>query len=212
MKDVMAEIERCLPEGGDWCSLSRAQTLASIVLAMRPRMVVEIGIWQGGSAIPMLLAMKHVARVEHGVAGRFIAIDPWSSAASVAGMAADSEVNTKKNIEWWSKVDHERVYQVFRARLKKHEVDGICDIRRAPSDDVEPPASIQLLSIDGNHNEQAIRDVDRFAAKVDVGGFLALDDLDWSTGTVKRAHDRALELGFVDRYRLGTGVVMQRTR
>lgn len=202
MTSLMAEIESTLAEGGQWCSPERAHTLAAIVCANRPRQIVEIGVWMGGSAIPMLCALRHVAR-HTGGAGQLLAIDPWSPAASIEGQ-------TDANRAWWGNQDHERAYQAFCARLHKHEVTEFCRIERVKSDDAATPPSIDLLSIDGNHGEQAIRDVRRFAANVPVGGILAIDDLDWSEGAVERAHALAVTMGFLDLYPLGTGVIMRR--
>lgn len=213
MKELMADVERALPDGGDWCQLDRAQTLASLVVGLRPRLVVEVGVWAGGSAIPMMLALRwNAQRTQYkDRLGRFLAIDPWRAAASVAGQSG-------VNAQWWNNPgNHERAYQVFLDRLRRHDLVSLCTVTRAASDDVTPPDSIDLLSIDGNHGVQAIRDVDRFASRVTVGGILALDDVDWKDPTsgetaVATAHEHAVELGFVDLYRLGFGVVMQRIK
>lgn len=59
LRSLLDEIARCLPEGGEWCTLDKAETLAAMIVAARPRLVVEIGVWEGGSLIPMLLALQH---------------------------------------------------------------------------------------------------------------------------------------------------------
>jgi len=199
MKELYAEIERVLPDGGAWCSVERAATLASIVVALRPRIICEIGVWLGGSLIPMLLAAKHIG------AGRAIAIDPWSPEAS----AADQD---DVNAQWWKNADHDAAYRKFMARLKLHDLEHLCSICRMPSDQYEPTHDIDLLSLDGNHGPQAVRDIERFASRVTLGGILALDDIGWSGDHVYRAQRRAVELGFRDLYQLGSGVVMQRRR
>jgi predicted O-methyltransferase YrrM len=197
MKELFTEIERVLPDGGAWCSVDKACTLASLVVGLRPRIVVEIGVWQGGSAIPIALALRHVS------AGRLIAIDPWSPTASIVDQG-------QADIEWWGSADHEAAYRKFLARIEVHGLHPFVTICRQPSDRCEPPGECQVCHVDGNHGEQAIRDVERFGSRVTVGGILVLDDVNWSTGSVQRAHARAKDLGFRDLYPLGTGVVMQR--
>ena len=196
MRELLAEIERVLPDGGAWCKPDKAHTLASIIVGLRPQLVVEIGVWMGGSLIPMLLALGHVRQ------GRAIAIDPWAKGASVVGQ--DGE-----NAQWWGAVDHEAAYRKFLARLELHELTSLCTVRRVPADQCEPD-ECQLLHIDGNHGPQAVRDVERFAPHVTPGGILVLDDLDWAGGHVSQARTRAGELGFIELYPLGTGIVMQR--
>jgi predicted O-methyltransferase YrrM len=199
---TLAEIERHLHEGGGWCDLDKAQGLAALVWALRPSLVVEIGIWTGGSMIPMLIALRDLG------AGQAIAIDPWNAEASIAGEAPE-------NVEWWGgqvgQGGHERALECFRGRLRKHGLEPICHIWRQRSDDTDPPTKIDMIHIDGNHTEQAVRDVSRFAPEVRDGGILVLDDLEWAGGGVGRARDLAVSLGFVELYRLGSGCVMQRT-
>lgn len=199
IKSAFSEIEQCLPEGGEWCDIHKAHTLAALVMSTRPRIVVEIGVWLGGSALPMLIALR-----ENG-SGKAVVIDPWSRFASAAG-------ETDTNAEWWRKVDHERAFVRFKERLAKHHVSSICEIQRVPSDDAIVPDQIDVVHVDGNHTEQAIRDVDRFLPHVTLGGFAILDDVQWAGGAVVRAVAHAELLGFEALYQLGTGVVMQRRK
>lgn len=202
MKQLLAEIERVTPEGGDWCSVEKASTLAAMIIVNRPRLVVELGVWMGGSAIPIALALRHNS-LKHGLPGRLVAIDAWSAEASVAGQEG-------ANLEWWRSIDHARALIVFRERIARHGLTEVVEVVRSPSDAATVPSEIGLLHVDGNHGEQAIRDVERFAPNVHIGGLMVLDDLAWSGGGVTRAWDRAHELGFIDLYPLGTGIAMLR--
>lgn len=202
MRSLLSEIERVLPDGGEWTSIEKAHTLASIIVALRPMIVVELGVWLGGSAIPMLLALKHIA---NGKPHRMIAVDPWSASASIADQEGD-------NAAWWGAVDHEAAYRKFRARLDLHELAHLCTIARVASERYEPPSEIGLLHIDANHGPQAIRDVERYAPRVPIGGILVMDDVNWAGGSVARACSRAVEIGFRELYPLGTGAVFQRVR
>ena len=196
---VMSEIESSLREGGEWCSLAKAQTLAAVVLAIRPRVTVEIGVWQGGSLLPILIALRHAQ------SGRAAAIDPWARDASVVGQEPE-------HAKWWGQVDHEAAYHRFVSRLRKHRVEDICDVCRCASDAAVVPDRIDFLHIDGNHADQAVRDVMRFAPAVRSGGFLCFDDENWVGGHVGKAIEMSRDLGFDALYPLGTGVMTQRKR
>lgn len=197
LKELMIEVERVRPDGGEWCDLTKCTTLAAIIVSLQPKLIVEIGVWLGGSLIPQLIALKHVGT------GRAVAIDSWSADVSVVG-------ETEVNRDWWSKVDHLAAYRKFLARLEVLGLTDICEVRRVASDDTEPPLEIDMLHIDGSHTEQAVRDVRRFATNIVVGGILVMDDCHWIGGGVLRAVDLAIEMGFVHLYGLGTGCVMQR--
>jgi len=218
---LMSDIEQALPDGGDWCSLEKAQTIAALVVGLRPRVICEIGVWMGGSLIPMLMALRELRDADASagrpvIARRAIAIDAWSPDASTIGQVeADGA--------WWGAVDHEAAFAAFSARLDQHGVRDLCEVIREKSDDVDveerferfgpsvgPFVAIDLLHVDGNHGEQSIRDVSRFVPFVRVGGVLVLDDVSWSGGHVRRALEVATELGFRELYPLGSGVVMMR--
>lgn len=204
---LMTRIAEVLREGGEWCGLAKAQTLAAIVVGARPRIVCEVGVWTGGSLIPMLLALRAVDELEGRSAPRrkAVAIDAWSRGESTAGQSG-------ADLAWWREVDHDAALHAFLGRLETHGLAPWCDVVRAPSDRAPVPEGVELLHLDGNHGAQAIGDVERFGSAVLPGGILVLDDLDWEGGHVRRARDRALALGFVERYPLGTGCVLQRVR
>lgn len=197
---LMALIERATPEGGSWCSVEKSTQLASLVLALRPRTIVEIGVFLGGSLVPMALAQQSYAMPARDACW---AVDPWEASASVEGQTGD-------NAAWWGKLDHERVFRQFMGRLSKYELGDLVRVARMTSDAFNAPNQIDLLHIDGNHGEQACRDVQRFAPRVPIGGILVMDDLGWEGGHVRRGYEAARASGFVELYELGTGCVMQR--
>ena len=205
MRRLLETIERVLPDGGDWCSLDKATTLASMIVALRPRVVVEIGVWMGGSAVPMALALQYIDNLDMDDLGDrvLVAIDPWAKEASASG-------ETEKNAAWWRSVDHAAALATFERRLEMLALRSYVRIERAKSDDVTPPNPIDMLHVDGNHREQAVRDVERFAPKIRVGGIMILDDLEWEGGHVQGAASLAKGLGFDPLYRLDKGLVMLR--
>jgi methyltransferase family protein len=201
--DIRREIEDAAPEGGDWCSPDKAIQLAALVIEHRPSVVVELGVWAGGSAIPIAIALRYLGE------GQLRAIDAWSTRASVDGQEG-------ANAAWWRSVGdegHERALQTFLKRLKKHAIEHYrCKVLRQRTDEAVVPPVIDVLHHDANHGPQVVADIERWAPAVRIGGLLILNDLDWPGGHVRRAKDRAIEMGFVEQFPLGTGCVMQRDR
>ncbi len=169
-----------------WCSINKAIALASTVVALRPELVYEIGVFGGASAIPIALALKYCN------AGKLIAIDPWEKSASVENMEP-------VNAAWWGAVDHNDVLRKFEAHLQRLSLVPFVTIARTRSDDITPE-EISLLHVDGNHGPQALKDAQRFGACVRVGGIAFLDDIGWSGGNVSKAVDHLLSIGFVKLY------------
>lgn len=190
-------IERVQPTLPGWCCKEKAEALASIVIALRPSVSLEIGIWGGSSFIPIALAHKYVGL---GVA---MGIDPWNARDSVKN-------EVPENFEWWANQDHNAIREGFMRKLAELELGEWTRIFVSTSDAFSPPQNIDLLHIDGSHTEQAVRDVVRYATRVRVGGICVMDDLDWKGGNVKLAERRLLEMRFKMLYALGTGAVYQR--
>jgi len=195
--ELFERIAEVLPPLDGWCELAKANVLAASVLALRPpATVVEIGVFGGKSLIPMALACETIG------AGMVIGIDPWSADASIEGQTAEDQ-------RYWASVDHEAIYRKFLEHLRALAIESRVTIWRARSDDVVPPATIDLLHVDGQHTEQAVRDVVRFASNVRLGGLCCMDDTSWSTD-VQRAVESLKQLGFVKLYDLGIGAMFQR--
>lgn len=185
-----------LESGGitGWCELAKAHDLAATVIASRPKVVVELGVWGGRSLLPMALACEHVRN------GAVIAIDPWQAIESIAGY-------DKPNADWWGKQDHEAVYQGFLGHVKRLGLSDRIDVRRCTSDDAEIIEWIDLLHIDGQHSEQAVKDVIKFASHVPVGGTVCMDDLTWTVdgiAHVQTAVMALMALGFTELFRTNT--------
>lgn len=202
IRSLVAELEAAQRSDVGWCSLEKATTLVSIILALRPKVVVELGVWMGGSAIPMAIALRSIG------AGQLIAVDAWSVDASMAGQEAPD------HLRWWGETmgesGHLRAFEAFQKRLRAHGIlPECCVVHQQRSDEAAVPPVIDVLHHDANHGPQAVADIERWAPAVRRGGLLIIDDLDWAGGHVARARDRALELGFVELYPLGTGCVMQ---
>ena len=186
--NVFKYIATAIPTLDGWCSVEKAGVLSGLVLAMKPKQCVEIGTYAGRSFLPMLWALNETK------SGRAMGIDPYDAQIS-------AEQEFPGNQEWWAALDHGLIEKKFYGFLKAFKVDHLADVIKKKSDDVEPPASIDLLHIDGGHTDVAIRDAQRFGAKVRLGGIVVLDDIAWVGGSVLRAIDELEQMGFVECYR-----------
>lgn len=199
MTKLFQQIADYVPGCHGWCSIAKAQTLATAVIALRPEVSLEIGVFGGRSLFPIAMAHKEIGK------GRVIAIDPWSAPASRIGQTGENE-------KWWGTLDHEVIYQDFMKRCQELFVAHIVSVHRKTSDQCKPPPVIDLMSLDGNHGPQAIVDVERYCPNVRTGGLVFMDDLNWEGGAVTRACDKLKTLGFVQLYVLDTGAVFQKIK
>jgi predicted O-methyltransferase YrrM len=202
--NLFTQIEETTGAITGWCSLEKAFTLAAIVMASRPKLCVEIGVWAGKSLVPVALACREIGY------GRVIAIDPWKAEASVEGQLHPADR------EWWSnQAHHDLIFDQFNQTLATLKLRNIVEIVRATSEEATVPIGIGLLSLDGNHADQAIRDVERYAPNIIPGGYLVADDLGWTGGGVGRAIEKLPAMGFVELFRQTQGdqwAVFQKVR
>lgn len=196
---LFSDIEKLVPTLHGWCSTPKAHTLASMVLALRPKVVVELGVWGGRSLIPMAMAVREVGQ------GKVYAIDPWSAQASIVGQITDGDKQF-----WGNQHNHDVVYADFLHKLHTSGVVEVVEVQRCQSESATVPDGIGLLHVDGNHSDQAIRDVEKYAPKCLPGAFCVMDDIGWTGGGVERAAGRLKSMGWRELYTLDTGAVYQK--
>lgn len=189
--NLQNEIESALKEiAHGWTTPLKAQILASAVVALRPKISLEIGCWAGKGLLSLALAHRHIG------SGMVYGIDPYSAKAS-----AEGQVNPADK-KWWSEVNHDEMFNYASSNIIKFGCQNVCQLIRKKSDDHIPPKEIGVLVLDGNHGQQAIKDVQRYAPNVALGGLMFIDDLGWSEGSVLRAISLLPEMGFRELYKI----------
>lgn len=196
--EVQSEIVKAHALLQGWCPMDKALLLCSEIDGLKPDLIVEIGVFGGKSLIPMLIQLRANGK------GRALAIEPWDNEAACEGYAGE-------NFAYWHTMDFAKIRKGFETQLTRLGLESFVNIQAVKSDAVTHGGPIDLLHIDGQKDATVIRDVNRFASKVRVGGVCCLNDLNWEGGHVAAAAARLLDLGFVENYRLGTGAVYRRT-
>lgn len=189
--NLQTEIESALKEiGHGWTTPNKALMLASAVIALRPKVSIEVGVWAGKGMISLALAHKYIG------GGMVYGIDPYSAAASAEGQ------ENPEDKKWWSEVDHEMIYRLAQENIRKYGCQNVCQLIRKKSADYEPPNRIGILIIDSNHGDESLKDFHRYCPMVGIGGLLFADDLGWSGGSVAKAIKLLPHFGFKELYRI----------
>lgn len=165
-----------------WCTPEKASAMYELIERERPVLVVEIGVFGGKSLVPQALALKANQR------GIIYGIDPWTAEACLEG------TNDPANDEWWKNaVNYDEMYLKCQHELAKHGLGRHAALMRCKSQDAACRFNnIDVLHIDGNHSEEvSCRDVEMWLPRMKQGGYVWVDDCDWST--TQRAQALVLE-------------------
>lgn len=153
-----------------WCSKNKAAVLIDLTFMLKPKTVVEIGVFGGKSLVPMAYALKFTE------SGMIYGIDPWASSASTQGMDG-------ANFDWWNTVDHGKILRDLQIKISEFGLSDQITLIKATSKDAPSIPNIDILHIDGNHSEEnAMLDVKKWVPLVRKGGVIIFDDVTWRTG------------------------------
>ena len=156
-----------------WCSREKAERLMDLVLKEKPKVCVEIGVFEGASVFPIATTLQFLG------GGVIYCIDPWDRMEAIRYF---NPTEDKESIEWWEKVNFERIYKNFQRFINIRKLNEYCVILRKSSsdaaEDIKEP--IDFLHIDGNHSEIiSLLDVRTYLPKVRSGGYICYNDCFW---------------------------------
>ena len=171
LRDAVLAVNKSLG-GWGWCTPKKAVAMATLIHDIRPRQVVEIGVFGGRSLLPQALALKYVG------SGVIYGIEPWCNDIAV------EIATTAENDEWWGKVDFKGAKKACLLAIIQNNVLDIVRILECRSADAMPVTGTQndIIHVDGNHSStQALADVKMALGATRVGGYIWLDDIGWTT-------------------------------
>ena len=196
VESIYPDYDQRYGQNWGWCSLDKAgciiDCIDEIFSTVDDPTCVEIGVFGGKSVIPTVLELKRMK------SGKLYAIDPWSNGEATKGYE-------DANYDFWSKVDMDKIYNIFITLLEENDCKEYVEIIRKPSDEAPHIFNIDFLYIDGQHTDQAIRDATKYATQVKLGGYCIADDIDW--GEVSKVPSVLESMGF-ERQRWIDGAIM----
>lgn len=160
-----------------WCSKLKSDAIIDCVLetckkAPNP-VCVEIGVYGGKSLLPFGVALKHLNK------GIVYGIDPWSNQEAMVGYDHPSHQ------QFWGNIDLKRMHDICVLGINQLRVEEFVFLLKTTSDNAKQIGDISVLHIDGQHTEQLLRDINKYATKVVSGGYCFIDDVEWSEHTLK---------------------------
>ncbi len=152
-----------------WCTAEKTNLIMDLIALDRPKVCVEIGVFNGGSFLAICTTLKH-----HVQEGHVYGIDPWSNEEAIRFME-EGDPNKK----WWSEVDLPKIYDQFMQMLKTWDVESHCTILKMTSAQAAAQISkIDFLHLDGNYStECSLEEAITYLPKVNKGGYILISNL-----------------------------------
>lgn len=182
-------IHEYIPILEGWCLPERACELADMVMEIKPKTVVSLGVFGARVEIAIGFALRQNAN-----GGMVYGIDPWQKEAAIEGESAE-------NRKWWDEnIDLDAIHAGAMRAIWLHRLEPWVTIIRARSEHVYQLFNdIGLLYLDANHTEEAsCRDVANYVPRVMSGGYVIADDADWAipgvNGEIINTTKKALEM------------------
>lgn len=171
-EEVKRKVSTVLPSINGWCSQEKAMNFIDLVMEVKPKVCVEIGVFGGSSLFPVACALRSLGE------GVVYAIDPWDKFECIKYY---DPIKDKANLQWWASIDLEYVYNEYLNLLKRFGIGSYCvTIRTNSARAVDVVNNIDILHIDGNHSEISfLQDVTLYLPKVRPGGYIWLNDALW---------------------------------
>lgn len=186
VEELKKHVCTVLPSLQGWCSKEKAISFIDLVLEIKPKICVEIGVFGGSSLFTVASALKFLGQ------GLIIGIDPWDKMECIKHL--DSP-NGEADLEWWDRVNLAHIYKSYLNMLKIYELNEYTSTMKTTAEKAASEMgtiSIDILHIDGNHSEIAsTQDVTLYLPKVRSGGYIFMDDT--LLETTQRATDLLLE-------------------
>ncbi len=172
VEELKKRVGEALPNLYGWCTKEKALSFLDLVLEVKPEVCVEIGVFGGRSLFPVASALKFLGN------GIVVGIDPWSKDEIIPYF---DPVKDQAHVIWWSKINFDQIYYSCLKMLSQYQLEDYAVILRTTSELASYAiGSIDILYIDGNHNEAiSNRDVQLYIPKVRSGGYVWLNDSLW---------------------------------
>lgn len=188
-KDLLNLYEKFDHQYGEWgwCSNEKSNKIIDYTLEVCKNQLnpicVEVGVYGGKSLFPFALALKKLNK------GIVYGIDPWENKDALVGYDHPSHQ------QFWGNIDLHRMYNICVHGINELSINDYVSLLRVSSDNSEEIKDISILHIDGQHTDQLIRDINKFAVHVIENGYCLVDDVEWSEET-KKSISLMKNLGF----------------
>lgn len=170
--DFLNQVETASKNVPGWYSRARMEATVALIINIKPKLCVEVGVFGGASLLPIAMTLKRIKL------GHVYAVDSWNNSDCTKYMPDEDP-----NKDWWSHLPLNDFYTSFVEALKINKVKKKCTIIKGES--VRSASkfkdnSIDFLNWDGNLSSLgAQKELQAYLPKIKSGGYILVNNVKW---------------------------------
>ena len=154
----------------------KGNLIKDLIIKTNAQLCVEIGVFKGAS-------LMYFAESLEITKGKVIGIDPYTM-GSLVNKIPDENLNTYfYDVLFKDQIILDNLYSGLIKIINENELKDIVSLVRVKSEDYHTnieKESIDILHIDGNHDEEYVnKDILFYLPLVKKGGYIIMDDITW---------------------------------
>lgn len=163
-------------DSGGRCDKIKGNLIKDLIIKTNAQLCVEIGVFKGSSLMYFAEALEITK-------GKVIGIDPYTI-GSLINKIPDERLNTYfYDVLFKDQIILDNLYDGLIKIINENELKDIVSLIRSKSEDYHTnleKESIDILHIDGNHDEEYVtKDILFYLPLVKKGGHIIMDDITW---------------------------------
>jgi len=176
MKNLINLIKQDALDIGGRCPINKGEVIKSLVQKTNAKICVEIGVFKGSSLMYFIESLMKTN-------GKVFGIDPYKISNFVNNIP-DQKVHTMVyDVLFKEQETLDTIYNNLVKIIEENNLSNFVKIYRQTSEEcIEnfEPNSIDILHIDGNHDEEFVtKDILNYLPLVKKGSFIIMDDITW---------------------------------
>ena len=176
MRNLHDLIIRDKYDSGGRCDDIKGNLIKDLIIKTNAQLCVEIGVFKGAS-------LMYFAESLEITKGKVIGIDPYTM-GSLVNKIPDENLNTYfYDVLFKDQIILDNLYSGLIKIINENELKDIVSLIRSKSEDYHTNVekeSIDILHIDGNHDEEYVnKDILFYLPLVKKGGYIIMDDITW---------------------------------
>jgi predicted O-methyltransferase YrrM len=176
MRNLHDLIIRDQYDGGGRCDDTKGIVIKNLIIETNAQLCVEIGVLKGASLMYFAEALEITK-------GKVIGIDPYSM-ETLYNEIPDKEIQKYTyEVLFNEQIVLDNLYNGLSKVISENNLENTISLVRSKSEDYYTnieKESIDILHIDGNHDEEFVtKDIQFYLPLVKKGGYIIMDDTTW---------------------------------